>query len=169
VDKQQKRGLEGLFRGIATILQTANDIAVRAGDDGVNPIEVERAGTAGIPGAIKVAYGASMRVGPRVAPPYRRPRTVRRGAGREPIIDDACEPIVDVFDEGDHVVVIAELPGVAAPAITWRVQDGRQVVIHAESAERKYVKTIELPGPVNGETGICGYANGVMELRLWKA
>jgi HSP20 family protein len=113
-------------------------------------------------------YGASMRVGPRVAPPYRRPRTVRRGAGREPIIDDACEPIVDVFDEGAHFVVIAELPGVEAPAIGWRVHDGKQLVLHAESAERKYVKTIELPGLVNGEAATCGYENGVMELRLWK-
>jgi HSP20 family protein len=165
VSKHHKSGLEGLFRGLASILQTAHDLADRAGDDGA-PIEVER-GT-GVPGAVKVSYGASLRVAPRVAPPYRRPRTVRQNARREPVIDDAREPIADVFDEGDHFIVIAEVPGIEAAAVGWRVQDGRRVVIEAESADRKYVKTIDLPGLVNGEAAACGCANGVMELRLWK-
>jgi HSP20 family protein len=165
VSKQHKSGLDGLFRGIASLLQTANDLAVRAGDDGT-PVQVNRA--AGVPGALKVSYGASLRVGPRVAPPYRRPRTVRQNARREPIIDDAREPITDVFDEGDHVVVIAELPGVDRAEVSWRVLDGRRLVIHAESADHKYVKTIDLPALVNEQAAACGCENGVMELRLWK-
>ena len=164
--KQHKGGLEGLFRGIASLLQTANDLVAQAGDDGASPIEVER--VAGLPGAANVAYGASLRVGPRVAPPYRRPRTVRQNARREPVIDDTREPIADVFDEGDHLVVIAELPGIEAPAVAWRVHDGRRVAIEAESADRKYVKTIDLPGLVSGEAAACRCENGVMELRLWK-
>ena len=50
MSKQYKHGLEGLFRGLASILQTANDLAVDAGDDGASPIEVER--SAGVPGAV---------------------------------------------------------------------------------------------------------------------
>jgi len=160
VSKQHRRGLEGLFQGIASILQTANDLVAATGDDGA-PIDVER--TAGIPGA-RVTYGASLRV----APPYRRPRTVRQNARREPVIDDAREPIADVFDEGDHVIVIAELPGIETASVAWRVHDGRQVVIHAESADRKYVKTIDLPALVSGDAAACRCENGVMELRLWK-
>lgn len=168
MSKQHKRGLEGLFRGLATILQTASDIAVAAGDDGVNPIEVDRSSSSGVPGAVRVSYGASLRVGPRVAPPYRRPRTLRHNAGREPIIDDAREPIADVFDEGDHFIVIAELPGVDRASVDWRVHEGKCLVILAESADRKYAKTIELPGLVNADVATCGYENGIMELRLWK-
>ena len=84
------------------------------------------------------------------------------------MIDDAREPIADLFDEGDHFVVIAELPGIEARAVTWCVHDGRRVVIQAESADRKYVKTLDLPALVNGEAATSGCANGVMELRLWK-
>ena len=168
MNKPHRGGLEGLFRGIASILQTANDIAVRAGDDGTTPIEVDRESSTGIPGALKVRYGASLRVGARVAPPRRRMRTVRQPAGREPIIEDANEPIADVFDEGDHLVVVAELPGVELAAIRWNVTNGKTLAIEAESPDRRYLKTIDLPALVNAQAATCGYANGVMELRLWK-
>jgi HSP20 family protein len=168
VSKQHKGGLEGLFRGIASILQTANDIAVRAGDDGTTPIEVERSASVGLPGTLRTMYGASLRIGARVAPPRRRPRTVRQRGEREPIIEEGREPIADVFDEGDHVVVIAELPGVALPAIRWSVRQGRCLEVRAESSDRKYVKDLELPCLVNEQAATCNYANGVMELRLWK-
>jgi HSP20 family protein len=167
VSKQHRGGLEGLFRGLASILQTANDIAVRAGDDGTTPFEIDRRSSVGVPGAAKVVYGASLRIGARVAPP-RRPRTVRQNAGREPVIDDSREPVADVFDEGDHYLVIVELPGVEETAIHWGVRGGTSLEIRAESGDRKYVKQIALPGLVNDQAATCGYANGVMELRLWK-
>jgi HSP20 family protein len=168
VHKHHRGGLEGLFRGIASILQTANDLAVRAGDDGTTPIEIDRAGSKGVPGTVKVAYGASLRVGARVAPPRRRPGRVRQNPGRDPVIDETHEPVVDLFDEGDHFIVIAELPGVEQPAIKWSVEGGKRLDIRAESADRTYVKQIDLPGLVNEHAATYGYANGVMELRLWK-
>ena len=169
MDKTHKTGLEGLFRGIASILQMANDVAVRAGDDGVTPVDVQRTSSTGIPGALNVVYGASLRVGARVAPPRRRPRTLRQNARREPIIDDSREPVADLFDEGDHYLVIAELPGVDAAAVRWTLERGTLVTIAAESADRKYVKQIELPGLASDQAAVSCYANGVLELRLWKA
>ena len=153
MEKDHKAGLEGLFRGIASILHLANDIAVSAGDDGSTPIDVRRTASTGVPGTVNVAYGASMRIGPRVAPPHRRPM---------------FEPAADVLDEGDHFVVIAELPGMEAAAIGWTVTDGSRLVIRAESADRKYVKDLRLPGLVSEEAAMSCYANGVLELRLWK-
>jgi HSP20 family protein len=153
-DKDHKAGLEGLFRGIASILHMANDIAVRAGDDGSTPIEVARTATMGVPGAVNVAYGGSMRIGARGAPP--RARAMQ-------------EPAADVFDEGDHYVVIAELPGIEASAIGWTVTAGRHLVIRAESTERKYVKDVQFPTLVSDQAVTSCYANGVLELRLWKA
>ena len=168
MDKAQKTGLEGLFQGIASILRTVNDVAVRAGDDGTTPIEVQRSSSFGVPGALNTVYGASVRVGPRVAPPRTRPRTLRQNARREPVIDDAREPIADVFDEGDHYAVIAELPGVESSAVQWSVCDGQRVVIRAESPERKYHKELVLPGLVNEQAAVSCYSNGVLELHLWK-
>ena len=153
MDKTHKTGIENLFQGIASILRMANDIVVRAGDDGTTPIEVHRRSSIGIPGALNGVFGASVRVGPRVAPPRRRPRS---------------EPLADVFDEGDRYVVIAELPGVDATNIQWNVTDGVRLVIRADSCTRKYHKQIVLPGPVNEQSSVSCYTNGVLELRLWK-
>lgn len=169
MDRERKTGLEGLFQGIASILQIANDIVVRAGDDGTTPTEVHRSSSFGVPGALNASYGASIRVGPRVAPPRGRPRTLRQNARREPIIDDTRDPIADLFDEGDHYVVVAELPGVEETAVQWHVRDGVRVVIRAESADRKYFKEVELPGLVSEHAAVSCFANGVLELRLWKA
>lgn len=168
MDRDHRSGFEALFRGIAGILQMANDIVVRAGDEGTGSVEVRRSGSSGAPGTINARYGASVRVGVPVAPP-RRPVTVRQNARREPIIDDAREPIVDVFDEGDHYTVIAELPGVEQADLDWNVRDGVHLTLRAESADRKYVAQLGLPGLVSEHAAVCSYANGVMELRLWKA
>lgn len=169
MDKNPKAGLEGLFRGLAGILQTVNDIAVRAGDSDGGPVDVRRTSSTGVPGAINVAYGAGVRIGARVAPPRRRMATLRHNAQREPIIDDSCEPVVDVFDEGDHYLVIGELPGVDVSTLTWSIEQGVRLRITAESSERKYGKDIALPGPVNAEAAVFSFVNGVLELRLWKA
>jgi HSP20 family protein len=169
VDKHPKTGLEGLFKGIAGILQMANDIAVRAGGDDSTPVDVRRTASTGIPGAVNVVYGASLRVGARVAPPRRRPRTLRQNARREPIIDDTREPLADLFDEGDHFLVIAELPGVDGAGVHWTLERNTIVTIQAESADRKYVKQIELPGLASDHGAVSCYANGVLELRLCKA
>ena len=168
MDKNPKSGLEGLFRGLAGILQMANDIAVRAGDTGTGPVEVRRASSTGVPGAVNVAYGASLRVGAPVAPPRRRRATLRQNAQREPIIDDTCDPIVDVFDEGDHYLVIGELPGVDGDAVTWTVEQGVRLRIRGESAEKHYVKELALASLVSDDAAVYSCVNGVLELRLWK-
>jgi len=167
VDKNPKAGLEGLFRGLAGILRMANDIAVRAGDDG-GPVDVRRTSSTGVPGAVNVSYGASLRIGARVAPPRRRMATLRQNAQREPVIDDSCEPIVDVFDEGDHYLVIGEMSGVDVAAVTWSIEQGVRLRLRGESPERQYVKEIELASPVNQDAAVFSCVNGVLELRLWK-
>ena len=168
MSKRRKTGLEGLFQGIAGILQTVNEIVVRAGDDGSTPIEVHRSGSTGIPGALNAVYGASVRVGPRVAPLRTRPATLRRNARNEAVIDETREPAVDVFDEGDHYLIVAELPGVDERAVQWTVRTDTGVLISAESDDRKYSKTLQLTEAVDADRAVSCYVNGVLELRLWK-
>jgi HSP20 family molecular chaperone IbpA len=117
---------------------------------------------------VHAVYGLSIRVGLQGLPVVARFGNVRHDAGKAPVVDETREPIADVFDEEDHYLVVAELPGVDQPAVQWSVRDGRFVVIGAESAGRKYYKEIELSGPVDDRTAVCRYANGVLELRLWK-
>lgn len=164
----RKTGLDGLFSGLTNIFQIANDLVERAASDAASGVEVHRASKTAMRDGAQTVCGVSIRVGPRVAPPRRVFGTVRRNARREPVIDDVCEPSVDVFDEGDHFLVVAELPGVDQAAVDWSITDGVRLTVRAESADRKYHRNIELSERVDREHASACHANGVLELRLWK-
>jgi HSP20 family protein len=118
---------------------------------------------------MNAVYGASIRVAPRSMPAVTRPRSVRRPLRRrETPSDDTREPVVDVFDESDLVVVVVQLPGVEEHAARWAVRDGVHLTVQADSADRKYLKELELPGIVDDQTIASVFANGVLELKLWK-
>ncbi|KPJ62467.1 MAG: hypothetical protein AMS15_03750 [Planctomycetes bacterium DG_23] len=74
---------------------------------------------------------------------------------------------VDVFDEDGHMVVIAELPGVAEGEVEVKAQ-GRtlSIVVTTEGAKRS--QEIELPSAVQGERQYS-LNKGVLKIRLEKA
>ena len=152
-------GLEDLLEIATTIVSaaTTHGHAIKTGGHGVTRAN------AGVHGV----YGVSVRIGSHGAPVFSRFGNVRRMA-RDTVIDDAREPIADVFDEGDFFVVVAEMPGVEEAAVQWAVRGGTELTIRAESADRKYAKNITLPAPVDEHAGVSCYANGVLELKLWK-
>jgi len=108
---------------------------------------------------LKGMYGISVRMGgngiPHVDTFGRRPRSETR------------EPIVDVFDEGNRLQVIAELPGIDEKDITHSVE-GSQLTIRAGKGERKFFKELDLGSAVKG-TAKAHYTNGILELTFEKA
>ena len=76
------------------------------------------------------------------------------------------EVIADVFDEGDYLKVIAELPGIDEKDIKARVK-GNQLVISAQAAGRQYYKEIELPCLVKEELNLS-YKNGILQVTMKK-
>ncbi len=77
------------------------------------------------------------------------------------------EPLVDVLDEGDRVVVLAELPGIDEKDIRLRVE-GDILEIAAATRDRKYLKEVLLPALVQPETLESSYRNGILEIKLAK-
>jgi len=108
---------------------------------------------------LKGMYGISVRMGgnglPKVDTFGRRPRSETR------------EPIVDVFDEGNRLQVIAELPGVDENDITHLVK-GTLLTINAGKGERKFHKEIDLGSAVKGKAK-THYTNGILEITFEKA
>ena len=76
------------------------------------------------------------------------------------------EVIADVFDEGDYLKVIAELPGIDEKDLKARVK-GNQLVISAQAAGRQYYKEIELPCLVKEELNLS-YKNGILQVTMKK-
>ncbi|MFO7835603.1 MAG: archaeal heat shock protein Hsp20 [Candidatus Thorarchaeota archaeon] len=78
------------------------------------------------------------------------------------------EPLVDVIDEKDEIIVVAELPGVDKDDIKVRVK-GQHLTIHVDNPNKPYYKEVELPSRVMKEDASSSIRNGVLEIRLKKA
>jgi len=76
------------------------------------------------------------------------------------------EVTVDIFDEGDYIKIIAELPGLAEEDIRTEVM-GSILTISATGISREYYKEVTLPCPVKGELD-SSYRNGVLQLKAEK-
>ena len=113
-------------------------------------------------------YDVSVRFGAATPPALPRAGSIPRVARRRTGADGAREPVVDVFDEGDTVVVVVQLPGVEERAAHWSFRDPHHLTIRADSADRKYSKELELPAGVDEQATVSSFANGVLELKLWK-
>jgi HSP20 family molecular chaperone IbpA len=76
----------------------------------------------------------------------------------------ALQPIVEVYQDGNTVVVIAELPG-ADPERVLCQADGIRLLIEAAGA-RQYRKDLVLPVPVRSDGIVQTIQNGILEVRL---
>lgn len=112
-------------------------------------------------------YGFTVKIGASGAPQVERfgnVRDTRMGA----VVEEVREPMVDVFDEDNEVVVVAEIPGVEANDLQLEVRDDI-LLLAASHGDRKYSKEVLLPCAVQPDTIKSSYHNGVAEIRLAKA
>ncbi|MDA2926032.1 Hsp20 family protein, partial [Acidobacteria bacterium AH-259-G07] len=84
-----------------------------------------------------------------------------------PVVEEVREPIVDLFDEEDHLLVVAELPGIDSNAIKLEVEKDI-LTLSAETRERKYHKEIVLPSEVDVSTEEMTFKNGILEVKYSK-
>lgn len=93
---------------------------------------------------------------------------VRQGSAGEPVVDEWREPPVDVFEEDDHVLLIAEMPGVSEDNLSIEVQDNA-VELSAEQGSKKFRKTVETDETYTADDMNISANNGVFEIRLNRA
>jgi len=78
------------------------------------------------------------------------------------------EPRVDLYDQDQESILVAELPGVSEEEIRVNVEEGFLVSLETTGA-RKYATTVPLSETVNAASLRKTYQNGLLELRLQKA
>ena len=71
---------------------------------------------------------------------------------------------MDVFEEEDHVLILAEMPGVGVEDVKITVEDDL-LTISAERGDKKYRKEVLLPASVTKEKTQVTCNNGVVEIR----
>lgn len=86
---------------------------------------------------------------------------------QEPIIEAEREPIVDLFNEQDHVLLIIELPGVEEKAIHTEV-NGDIFILSTTHSNHTATKEVILPEDVDPNTMQKKYTNGILAIKLSK-
>jgi HSP20 family protein len=156
------------FGGILDGIQKLVEAAAKLKDSG----EVSQTGEFNVPGLGekgKGLFGFSIRnlaggEGPGVkVQPFGNIHKTREGGLS---VEEDREPVVDVFEEGEKIRVIAELPGVAEKDIHCEVE-GDVLTITASGA-RKYHAEVLLPSRPAPASLESSYNNGILELKLQK-
>jgi HSP20 family protein len=152
--------LGGFLKGLGDLL----DIVQQLSEEGEG--EVSRVRELSSPSGARGMYGFSVRLGIGATPTVERFGNVRV-TSQGPVVSEVREPIVDVFDEGDEIVVIAEVPGVEESGIHTELA-GDVLSLSATGPKRKYQKETLLPAEVYPASKRLSYLNGYLELRFKK-
>lgn len=156
-------GFGGLFKGLGSFIDLLGEM-IEKGEE-----QIVRTGEFRVKGLGEKArgvYGVSVRMGIGGRPHVERFGNIRT-TEEGPEVVEVREPLVDVFDEGEEIVIVAELPGVGEGEVRTEVQDD---IFSLETVgDRKYAKEILLRQRVDAATLRRSYKNGILEVRLKKA
>ncbi len=153
-------GLGGILKGLADLVENLGELAEKGQ-------EISKAGEIrGLGKEIKGIYGFNVKVGLggekfRVEPFGNIRRDEKSG---EPVVQEVREPVVDVFEEEDHTLVVAEMPGISVEDVRLEAKDDL-LTIHAEKGDKKYRKEVMLPRSYPGEKMIISCNNGILEIK----
>ena len=97
---------------------------------------------------------------------------MREIAGRLPLqneteLSDELEPLVDLIDERNQIVVLVALPGVGKDNIDLRVTENC-LTVSVDTTEFEWYDEFKLPTKVKLKSACASYRNGVLEVRLEK-
>jgi HSP20 family protein len=154
-------GFGSVFKGIGNLFDLVSKMAEEGKEEYTSTGEIK-----GLGDKARGVYGFSVKMGlggEPVVEQFGNIKATEKGAA----VAEVREPIVDVFDEGECLVVIAELPGVAEDDIHLEVKDDI-LDLSAEGKKAKYSKEILLPSSVDAESMESSYKNGILEIELRK-
>lgn len=158
-------GIGGILRGLGGLVEKLTELA-EAGSELSRRGEIRGSGPAQ---EVKGIYGFTVKVGiggegVKVEPFGNIRRDEESG---RPVVEEMREPAVDVFEESDHTLVVAEMPGIGAEDVRLEV-NGDLLTIAAERGDKKYRKEVLLPGSFPREKMHVSCVNGVVEVRCVK-
>lgn len=159
-----KINLNGITEGIEKLLELAG----RMNELGVNISEMREVRQDAEKKGVNAVFGISIKTGiggddVPVVESFGNVKSSPEG----PKIQEEREPLTDVFDEGDSITVIMEMPGVSTDNINISVREDMLEVV-AEKGKKRYRKEMMLPVKVSENNFSDKYVNGVLEVILKK-
>jgi HSP20 family protein len=156
------RGIEGVFGGLSDLVEKLGELAEKGE-------QLSKSGEMHFKGRekdLKGVYGFSFKMGlggdgVKVEPFGNIRKDEQTG---EPVVQEIREPVVDVFEEENHTLVVAELPGISVEDVRIGVTDDL-LSIYAEKGDKKYSKEVLLPRGYPREKMTISCNNGMLEIK----
>jgi HSP20 family protein len=163
VDSNIGAGLGGMLKGLGDLVEKLQELG-ETGKEWSKTGEIQGKDLKGIYGfTVKVGLGDDkdkLKV-----EPFGNIRTDTK-SGRT-TVQEVREPVVDVFEEKDHVLVVAEMPGVGKDDVEISVEDD-VLTLAAKRGDKKYRKEVLLPASFKREKMQVKCNNGVVEIKCVK-
>ncbi len=173
-DEPESAGGEGAFGGLPSNFSDYLDKFMKQFMKNFNPQnfakiskEIEKQMREG--GPIRPAvFGFSMGIGPDGKPTLQNFGNVKQKEGK-PEVNEVRDPMVDIVEEGNELIVVAEVPGVRKEDIVLSATETTlSIQAKSQEKERKYEKVVDLPAKINPNVAKARYTNGILEVRLQK-
>jgi len=155
-------GLGGILKGLGDLIEKLGELAEKGET-------LTRTGEFGTEKGLKGVYGFSVKVGPgkegfKVEPFGNIGQDKATG---ESVVREIREPMVDVCEEADHVLVVAEMPGIGADDVRVEIRDD-VLIISAEKGDKKYRKEVLLPQSFSRENLKLSCQSGILQVKCMK-
>lgn len=158
---EKEGGFGGIFKGLADLVEKLGDLAEK-GEKLKKSGEFQEKDLKGVYG-FSVKWGLGEKGGKEVkVEPFGNVR--RNEKSGETVVQEVREPVVDVFEEKDHTLVVAEMPGISAKDVRLEVKDDLLTII-AEKGDKRYRKEILLPRSYPREKMKISCNNGILEIK----
>lgn len=154
-------GFGGIFKGLTDIIEKLGELAEK-GEQLKKSGELHYQDVKGVYGfSFKVGLGEKGEREIKVEPFGNVRRDEKSG---EAVVQEIREPVVDVFDENDHTLVVAEMPGIGIEDVRLEIKDDL-LTIYAEKKDKKYRKEVLLPRSYAPEKMKVSCNNGIVEIK----
>jgi len=154
-------GLGGLFKGIEKLVDLAGKLEEKGGISKEGEINFDH-----IKKGMKGVYGFTINTAGGGTPKVETFGNIKK-TPEGPKVDEEREPITDIFDEENEIVVIAEMPGIEENDLVIDLKEDI-LEISAVSKSRTYRKELLLPVKVIKENLSHKFINGILEIKIKK-
>ncbi|MEI7663059.1 MAG: Hsp20/alpha crystallin family protein [Bacteroidota bacterium] len=154
-------GLGGLFKGIEKLVDLAGKLEEKGGVSKEGELNLDH-----IKKGMKGVYGFTINTAGGGSPKVETFGNIKK-TPEGPKVDEEREPITDMFDEKNEIVVIAEMPGIEEHDIIIDLKEDI-LEISAATKTRTYRKELLLPVKVTKQNLRHKFTNGILEIRIKK-
>jgi HSP20 family protein len=157
--------IEGILRGLGDLVGKLGELAEKGE-------QMKRNGAFDVDTAsgknAKAVYGFSVKMGlnendePNVESFGNVRRDEQTGVTS---VQEISEPLIDVIEETDHVLVLAEMPGISDADVSVEL-NGDVLTLNAARGSKKYHKEVVLPRSFESKGIEHSCRNGILEIKL---